>query len=273
MVRNAASWSMLLVSTLLFTACEPARVKPPPPPRLDPESRSYRGLPAGSDEGDPRSLLAQYSRRDPIEWGEAGRWPLPSKGKQVAVALLTTAALDRLEDLPRLLTSDAGWGLPHRAEYGARPVFSGDGGAEFFDVLRTAASRFKGLDPSSQIDGGGGGSAVYTCPPLVPGVQDVIQTGAEPYWCYYQSNDRLDLLVFKMRVIQGRTQVEYVGLFEERPSAPVVIPRHEAVPPLTPPIKMPVVQKVSDRMRPPAGGVAPRAQPRGPGPALAPGPP
>jgi hypothetical protein len=230
----------LLIATvgLLTGACDPHHAVEEPAAAAAPSPPAPRPVPPGSHEGSPTSLLAQYAPRPPIDAKEAASWELPFQGKRIAVALVTTAALDRLEDLPLIVAPNARWGLPDRREYGARPIFAGDGGAAFFEAFRAAASRLRGtppeLDPTNPLSPG---SAVYTCPPLAPGIQQVVRSGAEPYWCFYTSEDKLDLIVFRLRRVLGAARIEYVGLFEERPTSPVQVAGNEPIPPLVPPLQ------------------------------------
>lgn len=209
--------------------------------------RTPRPRPAGTFEGAPVSLLDEYAGRPPVDPDEAARWQLPYQAKRIVVSLLAAAAEDRIEDLPLLLAPDARWGLPDRRQIESRPVFAGDGGATFFDAFRSAAARFKGRDRAQP----GGRSATFVCPPMPPGPEDAVRSGAEPYWCYFVSGDRLDLLVFRLMVERGRAWITYVGLFPTRPSGPVAVARDDAPPPLAPPV-----------IRGPADATPPPARPR-----------
>ena len=113
-------------------------------------------------------------------------------------------------------------------KYMVEPMGSG---AAFFDALRASASRFRGV-----LKGQGGRGATFNCPPMTPGAQEAVRTGAEPYWCYYISDDSLDLLVFRLQVIAGRGRVTYVGLFPTRPSGPIAVGRTDPSPPFVPPV-------------------------------------
>ncbi len=227
--------TLVLATTLAATSsgCEGAHGDDPSeaPTAAPQAARTARPVPAGTFEGDPVSLLDQYAERDPATAREAATWTLPFKAKRMVVALLIAAARDRLQDLPLILAADATWGLPDRRQLGERPVFAGDGGAAFFDALRASAARLRGV-----LEGQAGRGATFNCPPMSPGAQEAVRTGAEPYWCYYISDDNLDLLVFRLQVIAGRGRITYVGLFERRPTGPIAVGRTDPPPPFVPPM-------------------------------------
>src|SRR5690606_2130118 len=102
----------------------------------------------------------------------------------IAVALLILAVKDDVTGLPPILTRNARWGLPDRRELDARPILA-DGGREFLDAFREAASRFSRKE-------------AFHCPPLVPpAAQTYVRNGAEPMWCAYISQTGRDVLAFK----------------------------------------------------------------------------
>jgi hypothetical protein len=166
-------------------------------------------------------------------------WQLPYQAKFAIVSLLHVAARDRLEDLPHYLTKDARWGLPDRREIDARPILNEDDGLAFLTAFRGAASRFAGKAANDEASGPTSTqkSATFACPPMLPAVELLVRNGAEPMWCYYSSYDKLDWLVFRLVVQDGRARIDYVGLFEERPTAHVVVQRTDPPPPVVPPVR------------------------------------
>jgi hypothetical protein len=120
----------------------------------------------------------------------------------------------------------ARWGFPDRRELDTFPVFDGDGGARFVEVFRGVASRF-------------GAKATFTCPPMIDATTMFVRDGAEPYWCWYMSNDNLDVLAFKFVTERGRARVDYIGMYPQRPSGPVPVrsEKDDRSPPWGPPVK------------------------------------
>lgn len=166
------------------------------------------------------NLLQLYARRPPINADEPVKWQLPHQGKRVAVAMLITVGLDRLEDLALVLTPDAVWGLPDRRRVGARAVFAGDGGAAFAAALRKSARRFSA-------------EARWTSRPvLLPGLQMTYQTGAEPMWSYWAEAG--ESLLLSMVVYAGEAKINYVGLWEDGPDPDIDPSAYGAAPPLIP---------------------------------------
>jgi hypothetical protein len=186
--------------------------------------RKRRGVPPGTHEGESTSLLAAHAERDLYPKSEIDGFKLTGNAKTLAVAMLTVGAKDRIEDLPDLLTTDAGWGLPDAREVGRRGIMDDDGEA-FMTSLRDAASRFKKDAP-------------FNCPPIMPAMETYVSTGAEPMWCFYSSDDKLDLLVFKLVAVGGHARIGYVGLFGERPARQMRVIGAGAPPPTRPPPKM-----------------------------------
>lgn len=216
--------ALLLAAMLPFVACDPN--VPPAGGKVDSDERQThrkrRGVPEGTHEGSGGSLLAAHAERDLYPQSEIDQFKLTGAAKTLAVALLTVAAKDRIEDLPALLTDGAGWGLPDRRELGRREIMD-DGGEDFMTALRTAASRLKK-------------EATFTCPPLMPAMETYVATGAEPMWCFFMSDDRVDLLVFKLVAPGGQARIAYVGFFEERPTGMLPVRTDLGAPPPTVPI-------------------------------------
>jgi hypothetical protein len=223
-----ASWRhpLLWAAAALAFACDPGLAGPNTGTEPVSDKRPHRkrgSLPEGTHEGAGGSLLAAHAERDPFPPSEIAAFKLTGSAKTLAVAMLTVAAKDRIEDLPALLAPEAGFGLPDPGESGSRTILA-DGGEAFLAAFRTAASRFKA-------------EATFTCPPILPALETFVATGAEPMWCFYGSDDRLDLLVFKLMATGGHARIAYVGLFDERPTAPVRIGGGGAPPPTTIPLK------------------------------------
>ncbi len=216
---------------------------------------SGRELPPGTAEGLQRNLLDEYAGREMVTRTESETWQIPEKGKRIPVALLIAAAHDNYEDLDMFFTKDARWGFPDRREFGSFPIFDDDGGARFVDVFRGVAARFAD-------------KAAFKCPPLINAGSVLVRSGAEPYWCWYMSNDHLDVVAFKLMTEGGRARIDYIGMYPERPRGPVPARSEEndSSPPWGPIMK---------RRRTPRPRLAPSPQPGMPGAAaglpLAPG--
>jgi hypothetical protein len=222
-------------------------------------------------------LLDEHAERDRPSVAEMQTWQLPYQAKLVIVSLLGMAARDELEDLPHYVTADARWGLPDRREIDARPILEQDDGLAFLTAFRNAASRFAGKirDDESSGPHSRQKSATFACPPMLPAVELLVRNGAEPMWCYFSSYDKLDWLVFRMTVRDGRAKIDYVGLFEERPTGHVTVQRTDPPPPVVPPVRRRAV-KPGEKGLPviPRGSAAtPEAARRGRTPAAEPEPP
>jgi len=208
MGARSSVW-MVLAAAVLSPACDWS------PPALDepPAQRPVR-IPqpiAAAEPGAPGDLLQEYLRREPIDPREADLWELPFQSKRLAVALLIIAGKDRIEDLDRVLTPDATWGLPEPRRFGARPIFGNDGGEAFFAAFRGAAARF----PEK---------AQWQTPALPIGSQELVRSGAEPMWSFFtHGNDRI---LMRMVVQGGRARIDYVGLFEALPTEPTRVVGH-----------------------------------------------
>ncbi len=175
---------------------------------------SGREVPPGAFEGVPKSLLDEFAGRELLTRAESETWQIPEKSKRIPVGLLIAAAHDTYEDLDMFLTEDARWGFPDRREFESFPIFDDDGGARFVEALRGAASRF-------------GAKASFTCPPQVNAATALIRAGAEPYWCWYMSNDHLEVIAFKLVTERGRARIDYVGMYVDRPTGPVPVRSEE----------------------------------------------
>jgi hypothetical protein len=199
-----------------------------------------RPLPEGSAEGVPEHLLHEYAQRETAPESEVTTWDLPAKSKRLVVELLVLAARDEADGLRRVMSRQARWGIPDRREFEARPVFAGDDGRAFLDTLRQVAARL-------------GRKENLNCPPIMPpAAQNYVRNGAEPMWCFYSSNDGLDILAFKLVLEGGHARVDYVGMHPERPAG-MIPPRTGAPPPpMTPIVRRP--PGMPSRMAPSEGG-------------------
>ena len=183
-----------------------------------------RALPEGSAEGTPEHLLNEYADRDLAPDAEIHTWDLPAKSKRVIVELLILAARDQPAQLHKIMTQQARWGAPDRREYDALPVLGDDDGGAFLDTLRAAASRFARKQN-------------LTCPPIMPpAAQTYVRNGSEPMWCFYGSNDGLDILAFKLMIEGGSAKIDYVGMYAERPTNMIPRPGPQP-PPMTPVVR------------------------------------
>ena len=194
-----------------------------------------RALPEGSAEGVPEHLLHEYAQREPAAEAEVVTWDLPAKSKRLVVELLVLAARDEEKGLRGVMSRQARWGIPDRREFEARPVFAGDDGRAFLDTLRQVSARL-------------GRKENLNCPPIMPpAAQNYVRNGAEPMWCFYSSNDGLDILAFKLILEGGSAKVDYVGMHPERPAGMVAARTGAPPPPMTPVVR-----------RPPNTGMPPR---------------
>ncbi len=164
-------------------------------------------------------LLQSYSSRTLPLVRESELWELPFQSKRLAVALMIIAAHDRLDNLPLVLTPDATWGLPDPRRFGERPVFAGDGGAEFLAALRRVGQRLPA-------------KTAWASTPMALGPQEFVRAGAEPLWTYFGAEDRIYL---RMTTYRGRARIDYVGFFDDGPpTEPLRVVDQGPAPPLAP---------------------------------------
>ena len=255
-------WSLLACTTLLplaLSACLVPSEAPRPErwadtPRL---SHSARALPKGSAEGEASqggSLLDQYADRTPRDSAEGKTWSLPTHSKMIVVEALIAAVVDDPGRMLELLTLNASWGTPDRRQLRARPVSTKQDpyGIEFLDAFRAAASRLNT-------------KAKWGCRPLQPNWALLVEAGAEPMWCSFNSTDGYDLLVFRLVKEQGDVRIDYVGLFVTRPTGPTYVHEAGLAPPATPYTKVgpdEIGAGPSLGRGPKAGRPQPRPQPR-----------
>lgn len=228
MSRRLLVLASLVSTTLALTACDPRNPPMPEQGWADPTIAPYQPnptLPPATHEGagPDGSLLGSYADRTPRAVAELATWQLPFQAKTLVVEMLIAAVKDDADRMRLLVADNARWGLPDRRELRARPIYSAEDphGAEFLGAFREASSRF-------------GSKASFACTPLQPGWQMFASSGAEPVWCTYTSTDGLDIIGFRLIVVRGRVQADYVGLFSERLGQPMHVVGAGAPPPLTP---------------------------------------
>jgi hypothetical protein len=263
MVRVPPLRSLLLGASLVaLGGCYQTKhhISKVPPQRPDPVAApAPRPLPQGTFEGSGGSLLDEYAKRrerppgpknpkEPEEFipseEEVRGFSLPNNSKKIVTSLLTFAAQDNLARANTLFTQQARWGVPDRREPEARSVHEA-GGAVFFDVLRNVAGRF-------------GAKENLTCPPIMPAATVYVRNGAEPMWCFYISNDNLDILAFKFLHENGSAKIDYVGLHEVRPQGQIQRPG-AIPPPMTPNLRR-ATRMPPGLERPTEGPLAPDGQ-------------
>lgn len=216
--------------SLALLGCE-ERYPPMPEKWADPPKAVHQPaaeLPPGTDDGagPDGSLLASYAKRTYRDDAEMATWMLPFQAKTMVVELLIAAAKDDPEQMAKLLSENARWGIPDRREARARPILS-DGdplGLEFLAAFRKAASRF-------------GAKASFSCTPMQPGWQNLASSGAEPVWCFYNSKDNYDMIGVRLVLEKGQVKTDYVGFFPERQNVAFHMPNVGDPPPATPYLK------------------------------------
>jgi hypothetical protein len=209
--------------------------KKPPVPTHEPSTE----LPPGTDEGAGKdgSLLESYAKRTYRSDEEMETWLLPFQAKTMVVELLIAAAKDDPKQMAKLLTENARWGAPDRRELRARPIITKKDplGLEFLESFRKAASRFSA-------------KASFSCTPMQPGWQMFAATGAEPVWCFYNSNDKFDMIGVRLIVEKGQVKTDFIGFFPERQNVAIRMPDVGDPPPPTPYLKRPVELKLPELM-------------------------
>lgn len=168
------------------------------------------------------SLSSRYGARDDLRLEDLDERELPTLAKKLVVALLSAAAREDIATVRGLLAPNASFGLPDRREYDAWPLDDTASLETFTANLDLVAQRFDA-------------EAAFSCPALQREHIDAVTRGAQPMWCFFTSADGLDLLTFRLRTIDGRGQVEYVGMFEAAPTEQLhLAPGEPNPPPITP---------------------------------------
>ncbi|MFV8753379.1 hypothetical protein ACNOYE_22750 [Nannocystaceae bacterium ST9] len=151
---------------------------------------------------------------------DADRLRLPDDAPAFAQALIDRAADDDLAGWLDLLGPGARWGLPDRRQIGGRPIgASPDAARPSFVALRRAAARLSG-EPK--------------CPAPDRRLRMAVWRGEHPQWCFWVSDDGLDVLALGLRSVEGHARLEYLGLFPERPHALLESVGEPPAPPLHP---------------------------------------
>lgn len=234
----------LVACTALFSVALGCGERYPPipekwqtPPVATHESSAE--LPPGTDDGAGKdgSLLASYAKRTYRDDDELATWQLPFQAKTMVVELLIAAAKDDPKHMAKLLTDRARWGAPDRRELRAREIITKEDplGLEFLAAFRKAASRFSA-------------KASFSCTPMQPGWQMFAASGAEPVWCFYNSQDKFDMIGIRLIVEKDQVKLDYIGFFPERVNYAIRMPDVGDPPPPTPYLKRAVELKLPELM-------------------------
>ncbi|MEE9386825.1 MAG: hypothetical protein V3V08_25695 [Nannocystaceae bacterium] len=186
------------------------------------ETASAKRIASAAESLIEGSLLASYVEGKLYPPRAIDVLVLTRDAKKLVESILMYAAQDLEERVLPLVTDDATWGLPDRAKRGSLPL-DGENLDAFIVAFRAAANRFPRKPP-------------YRCAVLSPAGSLFAGTGAEPMWCYYYLADGSEQIVFELVTHQGRARVSYVGFFEERPAADLIV-ADKSVPPDRPPLK------------------------------------
>lgn len=199
--------SMLeVVRAMSRSAPEPGGEQPLPPLAVDVDAPADRvGLLARTHEAITPDALR-----------------LPDDAPRVAAALLDALARDDLDAYLALLAPAARWGLPDRRQLGGRAIGNTREAARTsFVAFAHAAAR---LPSSSEV----------RCPMPSRRMRQALQRGEHLQWCFWISDDGLDVLTLALRSHAGVAKLEYLGLFPERPSGLLEVRGEPPPPPLTP---------------------------------------
>jgi hypothetical protein len=195
-----------VVRAMSRSAPEASGEQPWPPFEIDVDARAQRtGLLAHTHESsDPAALR------------------LPDDAPRVAAALLDALARDDLDAYLALLAPSARWGLPDRRQLGGRAIGSTpDTARTSFVALAHAAAR---LPSGSEV----------RCPVPSRRMRQPLQRGEHLQWCFWISDDGLDVLTLALRSHAGVAKLEYLGLFPGRPDALLEVRGEPPPPPPTP---------------------------------------
>ncbi|MCH9687233.1 MAG: hypothetical protein K0V04_37710, partial [Deltaproteobacteria bacterium] len=150
-----------------------------------------------------------------------GSRKLPDRSIKLLVALISAAVRRDLATARSVLAPHASFGRPDPREHDAWPI-AGDADLEALLInLEAVAARLPA-------------DAARSCPPLTPAQVELVDRGQAPYWCSYQSSDGLDVLAFRLRTIEGVGYVDYVGMNETKPGAPISFDGEPPAPSLAP---------------------------------------
>lgn len=152
------------------------------------------------------------------------RYPLPRAASQLVHDLLASAVAQDRSRFTALLEPGARIGLPDRRQLGAEAI-TRDGAESAMQRLLDGAARMPA-------------TTTLRCPALDRRVEPRVTRGEALMWCFWMSDDGLDLLAFGLRgrplEQQADARVAYVGVFEVRPQAPIVLPGEPPPPPVVP---------------------------------------
>jgi hypothetical protein len=196
---------LLFATALLVGGCT---FSPWPPDGGEPHvhSRKPKAVKAAKD-GEAATLMQAMGKpaRRPLQRNALETTRLTKDASKLVRSLLFSVAKDEFKPTAELLTSTARFGLPDVRERNAMPILPHK--EIFLDQLQAAAGRF-------------GEKAAFQCPPVMPPLDAYVSTGAEVMWCFYTSDDGLDVLTFKLRNDQGRARIDYIGFFPRKPDKP-----------------------------------------------------
>jgi hypothetical protein len=195
----------VFAAALLASGCA---FSPWPPDGGEPHEHSRKSKPVKkAKEGEAATLIQAMGKpaRRPLQRNALETTRLTKDASKLVRSLLFSVAKDEFKPTRELLTSTARFGLPDVRERNARPIVENK--EIFLDQLQAAAGRF-------------GEKAAFQCPPVMPPLDAYVSTGAEVMWCFYTSEDGLDVLTFKLRNEFGRARIDYVGFFPRKPDKP-----------------------------------------------------
>ncbi len=223
-----SGWSMVRRLGWNESSCAPERMQPVLARMLDAreDPAAAVALPRLATER-PSEALADASLRtldfDPRPHDR--HYPLPRAAAQLIHDLLGAAVSEDLPSFTALLEPNARIGLPDRRQVGARAVLADGGPAAAARRLRDAAARLPATTP-------------LRCPELDRRVEPRVTRGEAPMWCFWMSEDGLDVLAFALRGRisdeQPDARVAYLGMFPVRPALPLEIPGDPPPPPVVP---------------------------------------
>lgn len=147
---------------------------------------------------------------------------LPDDAPAFAEAVIDRAAANDLAGFSSLLAPEARWGLPDRRQLGGRPIGSStsDAGPALVALRQAAVRMTTGAAPD--------------CPAPDRRMRAALARGEYPQWCFWLSDDGLDVIALSLRSIEGQVRLEYLGVFPRRPTEPLGVIGEPPPPPLSP---------------------------------------
>ncbi len=152
----------------------------------------------------------------PLATADLSGLRLPDDAPEFANAVLDRVAANDLAGFVDLLAPDARWGLPDRRQLGGRPIAP----RPSFIALGQAAARMA--------------NAGVQCPEPDRRLRAALCRGELSQWCFWVSDDGLDILALSLRSIAGQPRLEYLGVFPQRPTAWTEVVGEPPAPPMTP---------------------------------------